>query len=495
MHLTEILEKTSNLSMISGLKKIVITDVVNDSKKVKKGSLFCAIPGEKYDGHNYIDEAIEFGASVIVHDGRKIKKFKNVTYLTSNNMRETFSEICSIFWSLTPEMIVSVTGTNGKTSTVEYLRQLWNKSTWNSVSMGTLGINSNHSDFQNRPLNLTTPSSEEIFFNLHKAKSKGISNFAFEASSHGLKQARLSNLGVNIAVFTNLSRDHLDWHKDMDDYFESKVILFEKNLLEGGIAVINIDDKWGEKLVKRLKRRNIVIKTFSQNSEADFVLDKIISREYGFDINLKYKNEFFKIPIPLQGDFQIRNAIMAAITAFSSGLPFQNAFGNLSNLIPIPGRMEPVYGHPNGSKIIIDYAHTPEALKHSLKSLKAYTKGSLYLVFGCGGDRDVGKRKLMGEVANNYSDFVFVTDDNPRKEDPENIRKQIIIGCPKAKEISPREIAIKKAISYLKMNDTLLIAGKGHETFQLVGTETLPFDDVSIAKNAVNFLNSKKNEF
>ncbi len=491
MFLIDILKKSKRLSLLSGLKTIEISDVVNDSKKVKKGSLFFAITGEIHDGHNFIKDAIDRGASAIVHDGRKIEKKINVTYLKSQNVRKAFSETCGIFWSQTPEMIVCVTGTNGKTSVVEYLRQLWDKATWNSASMGTLGLNSNKYDFPKKHSNLTTPSPDVIFSNLHTAKLKGIKNFAFEASSHGLKQSRIINLGVNIAIFTNLSRDHQDWHHNMDDYFESKAILFEENLLDGGIAIINADDPWGKKLIKRLKKRNIVILTCAEKSKADFKISKIVPKEFGFDLTISHKDKIFQFPVPLHGSFQIKNALMSAIAAYASGLPFQDTFGEMANLIPIRGRMEPIYGHPLGAKIIIDFAHTPEALKVTLSALRAQTSGSLNVLFGCGGNRDKGKRGLMGKVADKFADKIYITDDNPRNENPKKIRTEIMSKCPNAEEISPREIAIKHAISQLRANDSLLIAGKGHETYQLVGTETLPFDDASIARNSVSLLEVK----
>ena len=269
----------------------------------------------------------------------------------------------------------------------------------------------------------------------------------------------------------------------MDGYFAAKATLLENNLMDGGTAIVNIDDDYGRELASQIANRDVVLWTVGTSKKAAFRIDEISPQHFGLDLSLSHGTSTLRYPLALSGRFQAVNAVMAAVAAYASGLPLQDCFGGLPDLKPVRGRMQPVYGHPAGARIVIDYAHTPDALGVALNALRAETTGKLLVVFGCGGDRDRGKRAQMGHIAAEMADDVIITDDNPRTEDPAFIRSEIQVGCPDACIISPRDDAIRHAISVMSETDSLLIAGKGHETVQMIGTETLPFDDAAVARN------------
>ncbi len=413
---------------------------------------------------------------------------EGIALLRADNVRGCFAIACSKFWSSRPGFTVAVTGTNGKTSTVEFLRQLWERNTWNAASLGTLGALSSK-ELKVPSSGLTTPSSENFFSSLNSFSKQNISYLAIEASSHGLEQQRINGLEVQVAVFTNLSRDHLDYHSNIDAYFESKQKLFLDYLADGGYAVINIDDPYGKKLLENVRKRPVSIVTFGEESQADFRIESIKPTGYGLELNVLFKNKKYTCPLGLTGAFQAINALAAGVSAHLSGLPVEIALRSLSFLSAIDGRMQPIYGHPKNALIVIDYAHTPDALEQVLLSLKKQTENQVHLVFGCGGQRDKGKRILMGKVAHRLADKITITDDNPRNESPSAIRAEIMAGCPNAIEIGNRDEAIEFAVQQLQSSDSLLIAGKGHESLQLVGSETLPFSDAVVARNIVKRLN------
>jgi UDP-N-acetylmuramoyl-L-alanyl-D-glutamate--2,6-diaminopimelate ligase len=493
VHLTELLADHPSLTVISGATDNIVKQVTSDSRTVQAGGLFFALKGNQTDGHNFIEEAIANGAAVIVTDGRAVKTSGHISVLASTNSQADYARLCSKIYPSRPAILTAVTGTNGKTSVCEYLRQIWSRATWPSAAIGTLGVNSDIKTLNNTSALLTTPPSEQLFALLNSLRKGGVTHAAFEASSHGLDQMRLHHLPVNVAVFTNLSHDHLDWHGDMKSYFEAKTKLFNENLLDGGTAVINIDDKWGRQLYDQLKDRDIVLWSVGVQDRADFQILKAESQHFGLDLQIKAAGQDFRYPLALSGEFQAINTVTAAAAAYASGMPLQDSFGSLPYLTPVRGRMQPIHGHPAGARVIIDFAHTPNALEGALKALRAGTTGQLNLVFGCGGDRDKTKRAEMGKIASNFADQVIVTDDNPRSEDPSAIRKSILISCPNASDITPRDRAIQKAIAELNEGDTLLIAGKGHETGQTVGTEILPFDDASVARHALMNLAGSNN--
>lgn len=485
MRLSNVLDITGD-TLIQGSAETEVTGLCSDSRRLESGAVFAALEGAHYDGHDHIEAALENGAIAILSNRRTLSLPANIAHIYSADPRTSFARYCARFWSARPDMVVAVTGTNGKTSTTDYLRQIWTRVTWPAAAMGTLGITSSVDALNTMSANLTTPLAEDFFASVHRMKRHGITHLAFESSSHGLAQSRLAGLGVNVAVFTNLSQDHLDWHHTMEAYFEAKARLFEDNLLEGGTAVINIDDEWGRRLAHRLEGKPVVVWGVGQSPDADFHISQINRQPFGLDISVTARGEEFSMPVALSGDFQAMNIVMAAAAAHASGMPLHDCFAALTMLLPVRGRMQPVHGHPKGARIIIDYAHTPDALEKALIALQPETSGALRVVFGCGGDRDQAKRAQMGEIAARIADDVIITDDNPRSENPAAIRADILTACPEAQEIALRDNAIKTAIQKLNEGDSLLIAGKGHEMVQMIGTETLPFDDAAVARSALS---------
>ncbi len=486
MYLSEALKDSHGLQLVSGKAEGRITSVTSDSRLVMAGSVFVAIKGKKFDGHDFIADAVQKGAVAIVSEQEISGIPEHISVLRADSASLAYAALCARFYPARPGMMVAVTGTNGKTSCVEYMRQIWTRATWPAATIGTLGIACPDPELASSSSELTTPQSEILFSVLHKLAKSGVTHAACEASSQGLAQNRLAGLAVNVALFTNLSRDHLDWHGDMDSYFEAKARLFDENLLDGGTAVLNADCPYAMRLKDRLKDRQIVIWTVGRQKEADFRIDAIESQPFGLDVQISAKGQQFRFPLALSGTFQAENAVMAAVCAYASGMPLQDSFGALPALQPVRGRMQPIHGHHLGARVIIDFAHTPDALETALKALREQTPDKLWLVFGCGGERDKGKRAEMGKIAGKLADHIIITDDNPRSEDPAAIRAEIRSACPDAREISPRDQAIKTAILSIQQGDTLLIAGKGHETVQMIGTETLPFDDASVARHMIS---------
>ena len=466
----------------------IVTGLSADSRNIQKGYIFAAITGEAADGHDYIDQAIANGALAIIGE-RAPDPSLSCPYIQVSNARLAFAQACARFWPKRPSIHAAITGTNGKTSIAEFLRQIWQSASWDAASCGTLGVRTPISGLSLDAPSLTTLGPDHLFPVIQQLAQSGIRCVAFEASSHGLAQERLSALDIHVAGFTNLSRDHLDYHGDMDSYFDAKARLFTTLLPDGAAAAINCDDDYGRKLLSLIKDRPLVIKTIGHDKSADLQILKLTVTDFGYDCHLRYAGEEYHLPVALQGRFQVENALLAALMAHLSGLPVQDSLGALPRLKPIAGRMQPVTGHPDSAKILVDYAHTPDALENALSQLRGDTAGRLVVLFGCGGDRDSGKRALMGQVARQKADITYITDDNPRSEDPALIRSQIIDGHDDAFiEIGDRKKAIETAIAHLGENDTLLIAGKGHETTQMIGHETLPFDDVAIARAALTFL-------
>ncbi len=487
MHLSNLIDFSETSSLERGESSLVITHLTSDSRTAQNGSLFAAIDGNSIDGKKFIPDAIKNGAIAILTDSKDIDLPDHVALIITQNVRAVFAKACAKFWPSKPGFIAAVTGTNGKSSTVEFLRQIWERNTWNAASLGTLGARSS-TPHTITTSGLTTPSSEQFFSVLNDFSKHNISYLALEASSHGLDQQRIQGLSVQVAVFTNLSRDHLDYHTDMNSYFAAKEKLFSNYLANGGYAVVNYDDVFGKKLIESLKNRPVSIKTFGEDEAADFYIASILATDFGLELTVIYQEKKYICPLGLTGFFQAKNALCAAITSFLSGLPIEIALRSMSFLTSIDGRMQPIHGHPNGALIVIDYAHSPEALKQVLVSLRKQTGKKLHVVFGCGGERDEGKRPLMGKIAHEFADNIFITDDNPRNESPQIIRAEIMAECPNAIEIGNRDEAIAFAIQQLQEADCLLIAGKGHESLQLIGSETLPFSDAVVARNTVKRL-------
>ena len=469
-------------------KEIEINGISNNSKNIKKNFIFFAITGNKTSGNLYINEARRNGATIVI--SQEVKG-KDVIKLTNNDYFKIYSHLCSSFYNKKPKNIIAVTGTNGKTSVTDFCRQIWNFYGLKSASIGTLGIRDTSEQYYHKIRNnLTTLDSSELNKQLSKLYDKQISYVALEASSHGINQNRLDGINFNGAVFTNLSHDHLDYHKNMENYFSAKMKLFTEHLKDGTCVSINLDDQYGMELYNKIKTKNFKFVNFGFNEKCELKLIQIKKIEKIWQLEILYKNKLYKTDIGLVGHFQIYNALAAASICLGLGLKQDSIFKSLSYLQTVPGRMQ-IVNHPLcKATIIVDYAHTPNALENAILAVKKMNvSGKIYTLFGCGGERDHEKRSKMGEVAFKNSDFTIITDDNPRTEDPSLIRKSIINNNPIAIEIPGRDVAIKKAISFLKDDDVLIIAGKGHEQTQTIGIETLPFDDVSVVKNTLDRLN------
>ena len=479
-------EKFKNIE--DHFKEIEINGISNNSKNIKKNFIFFAFTGNKTNGNLYINEARKNGATIVISQE---EKGKDVIKLTNNDYFKIYSHLCSSFYNKKPKNIIAVTGTNGKTSVTDFCRQIWNFYGLKSASIGTLGIrDTSEQNYQKIRNNLTTLDSSELNKQLSKLYDKQISYVALEASSHGINQNRLDGINFNGAVFTNLSHDHLDYHKNMENYFSAKMKLFTEHLKDGTCVSINLDDQYGMELYNKIKTKNFKFVNFGFNEKCELKLIQIKKIEKIWQLEILYKNKLYKTDIGLVGHFQIYNALAAASICLGLGLKQDSIFKSLSYLQTVPGRMQ-IVNHPLcKATIIVDYAHTPNALENAILAVKKMNvSGKIYTLFGCGGERDHEKRSKMGEVAFKNSDFTIITDDNPRTEDPSLIRKSIINNNPIAIEIPGRDVAIKKAISFLKDDDVLIIAGKGHEQTQTIGIETLPFDDVSVVKNTLDRLN------
>ena len=463
-----------------------VKGVTSDSRQVRKGFLFAALVGVRADGAQFIGDAIRNGAShVLVKQGTKIPDNDgDITIMEAENVRQAFAQIAAKFYKIQPDNIVAVTGTSGKTSTVSFAQQIWHLSGLKQcASLGTLGV---RGPGLRRYGGLTTPDSETLHAELADLAAVGIHHLAMEASSHGLDQYRLDGVKVKVAGFTNLSRDHLDYHESMDDYFMAKARLFTELLQEDGTAVINADDEYGQKLIKICQDKNFKILTYGEKGE-DLKLIKRTPKPHGQDIECEILAQAYSIALLLVGEFQIMNALCALGLVLSQDRAPEKYVETLNNLRGVPGRLQLVEGHPKGA-VYVDYAHKPGALEMVLNTLRPHTQNNLICVLGCGGNRDEGKRALMGEIANTLADKVVVTDDNPRYEDPAKIRAQILEAVPKAVEIPDRAIAIQKTVQQLEEGDVLVIAGKGHEQGQIVEEEIYPFDDVEEVQKAINQL-------
>ncbi len=359
--------------------------------------------------------------------------------------------------------------------------------------MGTLGtIISGEKKINSDAENLTTLDASKLNYELNELSKNNVTHLALEASSHGLIQKRLEGINLCGAIFTNLSHDHLDYHNTFENYFKAKKMLFLEHLRPGSVVAINLDDKYGLKLYDEIKEKPFIFVNYGKHKLANLRIIETNVLEKSWQLKIKFIDEIIDINIGMLGEFQIYNALASASICIGLNMDHNFVLKSLSYLKSVSGRMQIITGHPRDALIVIDYAHTPDALEKAINALKLHSKGNIYTLFGCGGERDSKKREIMGRVSHSNSNFTIITDDNPRNESPEEIRKSILKGCPNGIEISGRDNAIKKAISLLKKNDTLLIAGKGHETTQTIGKESLPFDDFSVAKLAIKNLKNEK---
>jgi UDP-N-acetylmuramoyl-L-alanyl-D-glutamate--2,6-diaminopimelate ligase len=451
---------------------IDIAGLTADSRKVKSGFLFIAIAGAKADGAHFAKQAAAAGAAAVVAEQQPEGLPTAVAFVRVDNARRALALAAAKFYPRQPQTIAAVTGTSGKTSVAAFTRQVWGTLGFQSASIGTVGVVSPKGEQYG---SLTTPDPVDLHHTLDRLAGEGVTHLALEASSHGLDQHRLDGVRIAAGGFTNLSRDHLDYHPTIEAYLAAKLRLFEDLIVTGGTAVVGIDDCYAEQVINAARKRRLKIMTVGEQGE-DIKLAAGSIDGFTQVIDIAHGGRRYKVKLPLVGAFQVQNAALAAGLAIATGAEPAPTFAALEHLTGAKGRLELV-GDRNGAPVFIDYAHKPDALKKALASLRPYAKGKLTVVFGAGGDRDSGKRPIMGRIAVEGADKVIVTDDNPRSENPAAIRAAILADAPGAVEIGDRADAIRKAIADLKSGDVLLIAGKGHETGQIIGDRVLPFSD------------------
>ncbi len=462
------------------LSRLDIAGMTADSRQVRPGYLFAALPGAKVDGRAFIGDAVARGAAIILAPAGTEwpAGVPLCPMITDAEPRRRLAQIAAAFHGMQPATMVAVTGTNGKTSTAEFLRQIWKQAGLPAASLGTLGL---VAPGYEPGAGLTTPDPVSLHAMLAQLAREGVAHAVMEASSHGLDQFRLDGVRLKAAGFSNLTRDHLDYHGSLSVYRAAKLRLFSTLLPPGAPAAVSaeMDPETLAALRDIAERRKLMLLSVGEAGEAVKLLSAI-PRPDGQDLSIEVFGERRSLPLNLPGRFQTDNALLAATLAYATGT--DGAFDFLPSLTGVRGRLELAATLPNDSAVYVDYAHTPDALERLLTALRPHARGRLHVVFGAGGDRDRGKRPLMGAAAARYADRVIVTDDNPRTEDPSAIRAEILAACPGAVEIGDRLTAISTAMNALEPGDVLAVAGKGHEQGQTVGTTVMPFDDVGVVR-------------
>jgi UDP-N-acetylmuramoyl-L-alanyl-D-glutamate--2,6-diaminopimelate ligase len=458
-----------------------ITAITSDSRKVSPGSLFVGLKGTAQDGGNFIPAALQSGASAILTHEMAETGDVQVPLLKLADPRRALSILAAALYPRQPEIMAAVTGTAGKTSVASFLRQIWTHAGLAAASIGTTGVVAPGRDVYG---SLTTPDPVDLHILLQDLADEAVTHCAMEASSHGLDQFRLDGVRLMAAGFTNLGRDHMDYHPTVEHYFNSKMRLFRELLPENAPAVIFADDPWSEQAIDAANtagRRALTV-----GRAGKFISLKRVEHErFNQIVELQHEGRIFRIAYPLAGDFQIANGLVAAGLAIASGMDGETAINALTELTGAPGRLELVGRSKDHAPCYVDYAHKPEALENVLTSLRPFTTGKLVCVFGCGGDRDPGKRPIMGEIAAQLADRAIVTDDNPRSEDAAAIRAQIMVAAKGATEIADRKEAIDTSVAMLEAGDCLVVAGKGHETGQMIDGVNHPFSDHEVVRHAL----------
>ena len=463
-----------------------ITGLAVDSREVRDGYLFAALPGSRVHGGEFIQYALRMGASAILTDldGAALAEAElaasDAALIVTEDPRQALAYSSALWFGAQPATMVAVTGTNGKTSVATFVRQIWTELGHAAINLGTTGVEG----AWNAPLSHTTPEPITLHRTLAKAAANGITHAAMEASSHGLSQRRLDGVTLTAAGFTNFTQDHLDYHETFDDYFAAKAGLFRRVLSEEGTAVINIDDERGAEMRAISGARGQQVVTVGR-SDSDIILLAQRTDATGQDIRFSYGGKTYQSRLDLIGDFQAENVLLACGLAIACGDAADRVFETLPHLNTVRGRMQLAATRKNGAAVFVDYSHTPDSIATALKAMRPHVMGRLIAIIGAGGDRDVTKRPLMGQAAVQNADLVIVTDDNPRSEDPAVIRAAVMQGATGASEVGDRAEAILRGVDALGSGDALLIAGKGHETGQIVGDDILPFDDVEQASVAV----------
>jgi UDP-N-acetylmuramoyl-L-alanyl-D-glutamate--2,6-diaminopimelate ligase len=466
--------KLTDLAPVEG--DLNVTGFAIDHRKVARGNVFGAFKGETTDGERFIAGAVANGAVAVV--ARPQAVVDGAAHIADPDPRRRFAQLASRFYGPYPDTVVAVTGTNGKTSTVEMARQLWRMAGHRSASIGTLGVTT--ADDQVKT-GLTTPDIVTFLSNMAGLERMGISHVAYEASSHGLDQRRAEGVALKAVAFTNFSRDHLDYHSTMDDYFEAKMRLFEELAEPGTPAVVWSGDPKSAEVVRRSQARGLAVMTVGPGGDA-IGLKAQQPTALGQQLVIERDGREHKLMLPLIGAYQANNVLTAAGLVLATGGEWDDTLSAMARLAPVRGRLERAVISRAGAPVYVDYAHTPDALEAACAALRPHAEKRLVTLFGAGGDRDPGKRAPMGEVAARMSDIVIVTDDNPRGEDPAAIRRAILAGAPGAIEIAGRREAIAEAVRLAGAGDIVLLAGKGHETGQVIGGKVLPFDDSAVAR-------------
>ncbi len=461
--------------------EIIISGLSVDSRQVAPGHVFFALAGAKTDGTKFIDQAISKGAVAIVGEHAP-QMPAAVPFVMAANARQALARSAARFFPRQPKTIAAVTGTSGKTSVAVFTRQIWAGQGLHAASIGTIGLVSPKRTVYG---SLTTPDPISLHQTLDEIAGEGVTHLAFEASSHGLDQHRLDGVRVDAGAFTNLSRDHMDYHPTVEHYLGAKLRLFTDLVKADGAAVIVADHEHSDTVMAVARKRGLRLIGVGRKADGNGIrlIDAAIDG-FGQIMTIEYEGKRTTLRLPLVGEYQIENALVSAGLAMATGTDAKIAFAALELLEGAKGRLELV-GEKNGAAIFVDYAHKPDALEKVLEAMRPYAKRKLVVVFGAGGDRDAGKRAVMGAIAAKAADTVIVTDDNPRSEDPVLIRAAIMAAAPGAREIGDRAEAIRTAIRELQPGDALVIAGKGHETGQIVGDKTLPFSDHESAQAAL----------
>lgn len=462
-------------------RDVEVTGISSDSRTVKTGVVFFALAGSKADGSAYAADAAKRGAAAVVVGKASAVSGLSVPVLSVDDARLALALSAARFFGSQPETMVAVTGTAGKTSVAAFTRQIWEQAGFAAASIGTTGV---VAPGRNDYGSLTTPDPVALHQLLKELAEAGVTHASMEASSHGLDQRRLDGVKLAAGGFTNLGRDHMDYHPTVEDYHRAKLRLFDTLLPKGAPAVIFADDPWSAPTIQAAQAAGLNVLTVGRHG--DFLRLKRVEHErHRQRAEVEADGVLYEIDLPLAGDFQIANALVSAGLAISTGTPVAKALMALEKLQGAPGRLDLVGATANGAPVYVDYAHKPDALENVLAAVRPFTTGRVIVVFGCGGDRDRGKRPIMGEIATRLADVVIVTDDNPRSEVPETIRAAILGAAPGGIEIGDRRKAIHEAVAMLKAGDTLIVAGKGHEEGQTIGAETFPFSDHEEVRSAL----------
>ncbi len=470
VNLSELIGRDGEFDARFGAREI--TGVSSDSRKVKSGDLFVAVPGTKADGLQFVPQATASGAAAVMAERAPEDLPQGVAFVRTTDVRRALALVAARLHPRQPQTIAAVTGTSGKTSVAAFTRQIWAALGCEAASIGTIGLVTPKQETYG---SLTTPDPIELARTLDRLAEDGITHLAMEASSHGLDQHRIDGVRVTVGGFTNLTRDHMDYHATEEAYLAAKLILFERIVAADGAAVVAADNPYADQVIAAAAGRGLRVLAVGRNAAGIRLVEAAID---GFSQTLKLEHDgaSHRVRLPLVGAFQVENALVAAGMTIATGSDPAAVFIALEGLEGAKGRLE-LIGQRNGAPIFVDYAHKPDALAKALEALRPYAKRKLAVVFGAGGDRDQGKRPLMGAIAAEKADTVIVTDDNPRSENPQAIRAAILAAARGATEIGDRGEAIRSAVMALQAGDVLLVAGKGHESGQIVGDRVLPFSD------------------